>query len=75
MGFGRIFSREGAVGDFPKIFSRGTKSSEIWFLLLEIEKTTFFASNFKIQGGVLGPPASHSDAHVASLLAPWSCSR
>jgi len=30
-----------SVGDFPKIFSRGSKSGEICFLPLEIEKTTF----------------------------------
>ena len=53
-----FFLRGGAVGDFPKIFSRGAKSGEIWFLPLEIEKTTFFANNFKIQEsqGPLVPP-------------------
>ena len=51
MGVGRIFSRGGAVEDFPKILPGGAKSGEIWFLPLEIEKTTFFANNFKIQGG------------------------
>ena len=45
------FFQGGPVGDFPKIFSRGAKSGEIWFLPLEIEKTTFFANNFKIRGG------------------------
>ena len=48
---GRIFSRGGTVGDFHKIFSRGAKSGEIRFLPLEIEKTSFFANNLKIQGG------------------------
>jgi len=42
MGVGRIFSRRGAVGDFPKMFSRGAKSGEICFSPLEIEKTTFY---------------------------------
>jgi len=42
MGVGRIFSRGGEEGDFPKIFSRGAKIGEICFLPLEIEKTTFF---------------------------------
>jgi len=36
MGDGRIFSRGGLVGDFPKIFQREAKSGEIWFLPLEI---------------------------------------
>jgi len=47
MGVGRIFSMEGPLGDFSKIF-QGGKSGEIWFLPLEIEKTTFFADIFKI---------------------------
>jgi len=51
MSVGRIFHGRGAVGDFPKIFSRGDKSGEICFLPLEIKKITFFANNFKIQGG------------------------
>jgi len=50
------FSRGRPVGDFPKILSGGAKRGEIWFLPLESEKTTFFANNFKIQGGQ-GPPA------------------
>jgi len=37
------------------MFSKGgAKSGEICFLPLEIEKTTFFANNFKIHGGT-GP--------------------
>jgi len=49
------------VGDFPKIFSRvGSKVVEIWFLPLEIEKTTFFVNKIKILGVL--PPLS--DAHV-----------
>jgi len=48
------FSR-GAVGDFLKLVSRGAKSGEICFLPLEIEKTTFFAHNFKIQGAKAPP--------------------
>jgi len=31
-------------------FPGGAKSGEICFLALEIEKETFFANNFKIQG-------------------------
>ena len=50
MGVGRFFSRGGA------------KSGEIWFLPLEIENTTFFANNFKIQGAN-APLPSPSDAH------------
>ena len=42
IGAERIFSWRGPVGDFPKIFERGTKSGEIWFLPFEIEKTTCF---------------------------------
>ena len=44
MGVGRNFSRGGA------------KSGEICFLPLEIEKTTFFANNYKILGA-RPPPA------------------
>ena len=35
MGVGRVFSREGPLGDFSKIFLGGAKSGEIWFLPLE----------------------------------------
>ena len=50
------FFPRGAVGDFSKIFCRGAKSGEICFLRLEIEKTIFFANNFKIQGRPCPPP-------------------
>jgi len=50
------FFQGGPVRDFPKIFSRGAKIGEIWFLPLEIEKTIFFANNFKIQGRPCPPP-------------------
>jgi len=60
MGVGRIFSRVGPLGNFFQNFSRGAKSGDIWFLRLEIEKATFFAETFKIQGGL----APTSDAHV-----------
>ena len=43
-----FFQGRGSRG-FPKFFSGGAKSGEIWFLLLEIEKTTFFANSFKFQ--------------------------
>jgi len=33
----------------------GAKNGEIWFLTLEIEKTTFFAEIFKIHGGSRSP--------------------
>ena len=49
-GVGRIFFQGGAVGVFPKFFPGGAKSGSICFLPLEIEKTTFLANNFKIQG-------------------------
>jgi len=54
------FFQGGQYGIFPKFFPGVTKSGEIWFLPFEIEKTTFFANNFKIQGGQ-SPP---SDAHA-----------
>jgi len=41
----------GPVGNFPKIFSRGTKSSEICFLPLEIEKNNFFLLIFSKSKG------------------------
>jgi len=55
-----------ALADFftgnRKDFSRGAKSDEILFLLLEINKTTLFAKNviekFQIPRGCL-PPCSH----------------
>ena len=57
-----FFSR-GVSRGISQIFSRGrAKNGEICFLHHEIEKTTFFAHNFKIQGG-LGPPSHPSDAH------------
>jgi len=49
------FFQGGPVGDFPKMFSRGARNCEICFLPLEIEKATFFANDFKIQGWQ-GPP-------------------
>jgi len=36
-------------------FPGGAKSGEIWFIPLEIEKTTFFANNFNIQWGLCPP--------------------
>ena len=52
MGPERIFARGGGSTGFSQhFFQGGAKSGEICFLPLEIEKTTFFASNFKIQGG------------------------
>ena len=73
MGVGWIFSRGGPVGDFPKIFSRGVKRGEIWFLPLEIEKTTFFANNFKIQGArpLLDPPFRRPWFQVSTSTWPW----
>ena len=52
MGVGRIFSKGGSSRGFSyKFFQGEPKSGEIWFLPLKIENTTFFAINFKIQGG------------------------
>jgi len=45
-----FFQGGGHYGIFPKYFQGGAKSGEIWFLPLEIEKTTFFAEIFKIRG-------------------------
>jgi len=60
-------------------FPGGAKSGEIWFIPLEIEKTTFFANNFKIQWGPL-PPLPPSDSHANAdkrtlqrLLRHWGC--
>jgi len=61
MGVGKIFSR-GAVVDFPKKCSKGGQKWWNVVFTLEIEKTTFFANNFEIQGGQ-GPPTPPSDAH------------
>ena len=56
MGVGRIFSRGGAVRDFPKIFSRGgPKVVKFGFYPSKLKKQPFFANSFKIQGGQ-GPP-------------------
>jgi len=41
MGVGRIFSRDGPLGYFSKIFLGGAKSGEICFFLLKTKKTTF----------------------------------
>jgi len=49
------FFQRGPLGDFPKIFSRGGQSGKVWFLSIEIEKATFFANNFKLQGGPWPP--------------------
>jgi len=61
------------VRDFPKIFPGGAKSGEILFLPLEIEKTTFFANNFKIQGGLdplspLPTPMFAVNEHTTAVL-------
>jgi len=55
MGVGRDFFR-GAVGDFPKIFSRGgPKVVKFVFYPSKWKKQPFFANNFKIQGGAKAP--------------------
>jgi len=63
-----FFPGGGPVGDFPKICSRGAKNGEIWFLPLEIEKTTFFAKNVKIHEG-LAPPVPPSDTRGKEIKA------
>ena len=51
-------------GFSQNFFQGGGTHGEIWFLPLEIEKTTFFANNFKIQKGKAPPrPPPSSDAH------------
>jgi len=65
MGVGRIFSRWATRGFF-KNFSRGAKSGEIRFFPLKTKKTTFFAKDFKIQGG-LDPPVP-----LPTLMVPVS---
>jgi len=42
MGVGRIVSRGGGNRVIFQNFIQGDQNSEIWFLPLEIEKTTFF---------------------------------
>jgi len=68
MGFGRIFSRGGGSRGFSQNFFQGwAKSGEIWFSVLEIEKTTFFANHFKIQGDKPTlPPTSDAHEHTNS---------
>ena len=68
MGVGRIFSKSGPLGDFSYIFPGGDKSDEIYFFPHETRKTTFFAENFKIQGGLGHPLHPPSDAHVWSVF-------
>jgi len=52
MGGGRIISRGGPIGDFPKIFSRGwPKVVKFVFYRSKLKKQPFFANDFKIQGG------------------------
>jgi len=58
------FFQGGAEGDFPKSFPGRAKSDEICFLPLKIEKTTFFANNFKIKGRAKPPLPPPSDAHA-----------
>jgi len=81
MGVGKIFSREGPLGDFPKLFQGGTQNGEICFFPLKTNKTTFFARNFEFHGG-RDPPAFPSDAHgwkhisceifvVTKIKLPW----
>jgi len=56
MGVGRIFSREGPVGDFPKIFSReGPKVVKFVFYHPKLKKQPFLLIISKSRGG-LGPP-------------------
>jgi len=55
-GHRRGFFQGEALVYFSKSFSRGAKSGEIWFLLLENKKTPFFAEIFKFL-----PP---SDTHA-----------
>jgi len=52
----------------------GMRPKRPWnfFLPLEIEKTTFFANNFKIQGGSK-PPCPPSDAHEWSMCQCLGC--
>jgi len=58
------FFQGGAVGDFPKYFSRGGKSGEICFLPLEIEKKNLFCLWFQNSGGPRPP--------LPPLPTPWS---
>ena len=63
MGVGRIFSRGGAAGDFPIIFSRGVpKVLKFGFYPSKLKKQPFLLiiSN---TGGALAPPVLPSDDH------------
>ena len=54
MGVGRIFSKEGPLADFSKIFLGEAKSGEICWFPLKTKKINFFVKIFKIQGAL--PP-------------------
>jgi len=63
MGVGRIFSKGGSVGDFPKVFSsEGEKVVKFGFYPSKL-KNNIFPYNFNIQGG---PRPTPSDAHGES---------
>jgi len=63
MSVGRIFCR-GAVGDFPKIFSRGEpKVVKFGFYPSKLKKQPFLLIITKSRGGK-APPSPHSDAHA-----------
>jgi len=77
MGVGRIFSGGGQKGIFPKVFPGGAKSDEICFLLLEIERTTFFCLEFQNPEGT-SPPlpplptpmvvTAHQSYHLVAVI-------
>jgi len=70
MGVGKILTR-GPPGDFLKNFLGGGQNWwNLFFLPLETKRTTFFAKNFKIQGGKVPPAPPLSTPMSTSAL--WS---
>jgi len=72
MGGDGSFSRERPLPDFYKYFSRRARSDKIWFFLLEIKKTTFFADIFKIRGGLMGEPVANFSNDPLCLKSEFS---
>jgi len=65
MSVGSIYSRGGAIGDFSKIFLRGTKTGQIrFFSHWKLRKQTVFAEILKCRGAVASPTPSPSDNHA-----------
>ena len=75
MGVGKIFSREGPLGDFPKLFQGGTQNGEICFFPTQNKQNNVFLleiSNSMGAGTHLPSLPTPMDENIKAARFLWS---